>query len=221
MMTTSFEDIFNDEMIEEALTDLEGKRDSCGVDGVYLSQLREYWEINSDDILEMLLKETYEPGIIREVEIINNKGKRRIISLYNSLDRLILRCISQKLQQECDELFEDHCFAFRNNLGVEAAVKTASDYMDEGFTWLVKVDISSYYDCISIERLEEMLSKYLPDSRLRRLISKYLHPEVEKEDGTFYYKRFGIVQGSPLSPFLSNLYLTPLDRELAIKDIRY
>ncbi len=221
MMITSFEDIFSEEMVEEALADLEGKRDGCGVDGVYLSQLREYWEINHEDILEMLCKELYEPGVVRETEIINNKGKRRQIALYNSIDRLILRCISQKLQEECDDVFEDNCFAFRNNRGVEAAVKIAADYMDEGCTWLVKIDISSYYDSISIIRMEKMLAKYIPDGRLRRLISKYLYPEVEKEDGTFYNKRYGIIQGSPLSPFLSNLYLTPLDRELASKDMKY
>jgi len=220
-MTTSFEDIFSNEAVEEAIKDLESKRDGCGIDGVYLSQIREYWEINHEDILDLLTSEKYYPGTVREVEIVNNKGKRRVIALYNSIDRLILRCISQMLQTECDDIFEDRCFAFRNNKGVEAAVKLAADYMDEGGTWLVKIDISSYYDTISIARVEEMLKKYLPDSKLRRLISKYLHPEVEKEDGTFYTKKIGIIQGSPLSPFLSNLYLTPLDRELSKKEYRY
>ncbi len=215
MMTTSFEDIFSKENVEDVLVELESKRDGCGPDGIYLSQLREFWEINGEDILAMLREETYETGIVREVEIINHKGKRRQIALYNSVDRLIQRCIAKRLQEECDDIFEDNCFAFRNGKGVETAVKKAADYMDSGRTWVAKIDISSYYDCISIQRVEEMLKTYLPEGKTRRLIGKFLHPEVEREDGGFYTKKIGIIQGSSLSPFLSNLYLTPLDREFA------
>ena len=142
MMTTSFENCFSKENIEEALHELEGKRDGCGVDGVYLSQLREYWDINGDDILELLKKETYEPGVVREAEIITSKGKRRLIALYNSIDRLLLRCVSQVIQTKC-------------------------------------------------------------------------------EDGSFYLKNLGIIQGNSLSPFLSNLYLMPLDKEMKENNEKY
>ena len=221
MMTISFDDIFDDVTIEETLKDLESKRDSCGTDGVYLSQLREYWEINGKEFLEALRMEKYEPGIIREIEILNGKGKRRTIALYNSIDRMILRCLSQKIQKECDELLENNCFAFRDGFGVEAAVKLAVDYMNDGYTWMAKYDVSNYYDSISVSKLEEMLKNLLSDAKLRRLIIKYLHPEVEREDGSFYYKGAGIIQGSSLSPFLSNIYLSSLDREMVVRKIRY
>jgi hypothetical protein len=74
MTTISFDDIFSKDAIEEVMQELETKRDGCGVDGMPLSQLREFWEVNGDDILDMLKKDAYEPGMVREVEIINNKA---------------------------------------------------------------------------------------------------------------------------------------------------
>ena len=100
MKTIYFESIFSEKMIDESMKDLEKKRDSCGIDGVFLSELREYWNINGGRIRDSIIKGEYTPGTVREIEIFNYKGKRRTIALYNSIDRLILRCLAQRIQKD-------------------------------------------------------------------------------------------------------------------------
>lgn len=213
-----FEDIFTEENIEEALRFLETKYDSCGMDGLYLSHLREYWKINGQDILEMLGAERYNPVPVRNTVIVNKKGKRRTISLFSSLDRLILRCMALKLSEQYDSLLDEHCFAFRKDLGMESAVRAASDYLDQGKLWCAKIDIQNYYDSIPISLLETDIEEVISDAKIRRLIGKYLHIRVE-DDGNLHQKMTGIITGSPISPFLSNLYLRKFDEHLSAEGI--
>ena len=77
-----FQETFCDKAVEEALSYLEEKKNSCGVDGMYLSELRDYWKINRSAILSELESGTYEPGMVRIREILSREGKRRRISLF-------------------------------------------------------------------------------------------------------------------------------------------
>ncbi len=215
-----FDEIFEPAIIDEAVSYLESRKDSCGIDGILLSELREYWLINGNDILEMLRRERYTPGIIRIIEIVNYKGKKRKIALYNSLDRMILRCLSQKIQTCYDEVLSDHCYAYRNGYGVEAAVSKVSDHLEEGFLWTVKTDIDHYFDSIDLKRMEECVDNTIDDVRIRNLVKKYLRVEVE-ENGMIRRKTRGLLQGSPLSPFLSNLYLTSFDNLMSGQGMRF
>jgi len=76
-------DVFIPEQIEEALSHLSTKKDTCGIDGLYLSELRDYWDINGERYLSMLRVGKYKPGIVQIYEIINYTGKRRSISSFN------------------------------------------------------------------------------------------------------------------------------------------
>lgn len=120
MIETTLEEIFTDQNLEEALDDLSGKRDTCGPDGIALSQLPHFWEINGRKTKGSLLSGSYRPGTVQNIEIVNRNGKRRKISVMNSVDRLILRSIAQVVQPVCDKLLPDNCFAFREGKGATA-----------------------------------------------------------------------------------------------------
>lgn len=214
MDTLTLEDIFAKEQIEASLKDLLTKKDSCGIDGMYLTELPEYWKINGDDILQMIFVGEYEPGPVRNTEIVNYKGKKRIITLYNSIDRLILKCIAERLSPALDVFFTDHCYAFRAGFGIEEAVKQSCDFLENGYTWIAEIDIHHYFDRIQLGKLEKQLRDTgTADEKTRHLIHQYLYPKVE-ENGEIKDKRVGIVQGNAISPSLSNLYLSALDRKL-------
>lgn len=220
MEPITIEEIFSEENIAEALSALSKKRDTCGIDGIMLSDLPDYWKINRRSIIEELSCGTYQPKIVRETEIVNYKGKKRQISIISSIDRLLLRCLSQVLQQRLDCILDPCCFGFRSNLGVAAAVEKAAGYLNDGLTWIAKIDIRDYFDRIPIRILEKMLSEYVTDDHVMKLMDSYLHPLIEK-DGEIHRKTRGILQGSPLSPFLSNLYLTPFDKSLSNEGIHF
>ena len=115
-------EIFAEDKIEEAMADLSHKRDGCGCDGVMLSELNEYWQINRETVLSAIFSADYEPNMVKEVEIVNYKGKRRTIAIYCSVDRLILKCIAAYLQEKLDSTLTEYCFAFRTGYGLTKAV---------------------------------------------------------------------------------------------------
>lgn len=213
MISIRMRDIFMDDALEEALTFLEGKRDSCGVDGMYLSELRTYWKMNRETVLSELLEERYHPGNVQMLEIVNHRGKKRMIAAYNSLDRLLLRCMAQTLQQEFEPLLHDCSYAFREGRGVTAAVNCVGRWIQSGFGWSVRLDIRDYFGSIPLSELERLIDEELEDRKLFRLIQKYLHANVV-QDGQIRQISKGIIQGCPLSPLWGNLYLNALDQWL-------
>lgn len=164
------EDIFISEQIEEALDNLSTKKDTCGIDGLYLSELRDDWNINGERYLSLLRKGKYKPGIVQIYEIVNYTGKRRSISSFNSIDRLVLRCLATSLEKYYDSIFSASSFAFRPGLGVDKAVATFANNLNNGLTRVAIIDIKHYFDSIPIDRLEMVLKRI--DDEKRKLIAR-------------------------------------------------
>ena len=148
-MDITVNDIVEESNIKAAMEYLSTKRDSCGIDGMKLSDLPGYWEANGAKIVDSILDGTYAMGLIKQCEIVNYKGKHRIISLMNSADRLVYRAAYQVLSPYFDTLFSCHSYAYRENKGVTEAIKQATEYMENGYTWSVELDIHSFFDNIN------------------------------------------------------------------------
>lgn len=194
----------------EAMKFLETKHDGCGMDGVYLSHFSEYWEQNKERILKEILDGSYSPGMIKTTEILNGSGKRRVISIMNTQDRYICRLLAQKLQRYLDPMFLENSQAYQENKGVVSATEKARAFIEQGNTLVVEIDIKDFFDTISLEKLENLLNELFTDEKVLALIRSYLHCQLIIDDEILCKER-GLVQGSPISPILSNLYLHSLD----------
>lgn len=128
-MDISVEQIIRNENITQAMDFLMTKRDSCGIDGMKLSELPAYWKANGEKVIASLLDGTYTMGFIKQSEIVNYKGKHRTISLMNSSDRLIYRATFQILNSVIDPKLSEHSYAYREKKGVLEAVKQAANYI--------------------------------------------------------------------------------------------
>ena len=217
----TLDDVLTNENIQTALDNLLGKRDSCGIDGIMVSQYKEYWELNGKSILEQIYNGKYEPGIVQNHEIITSNGKRRIIAKYNCTDRLILRAIYECMVWEVENGFSEYSFAYSKGKGIQKAVRQAADYIEAGYEWVFETDIEDCFDSIPLEPLSDIILKYVQDGRLVNLIKKYLYCRVETEYGDVVYKKCGIVQGNPLSPLLCNMYLHQLDEKLHRDGVKF
>lgn len=216
----TFERVFGEENIADALEALSRKRDSSGADGVMLSDVGRFWEINGLGIMASVRKGRYEPEMVRLVEIVNDKGKKRPIAIMSSVDRLILRAVTQLLEPAVDKKLTDNCFAFRTGYGTARAVSRAREHIGSGDRWLSQIDVRDYYESIPIKRAEALLETLPCDRIITGLLKSYMRPQVE-DSGKIYVKRKGILQGSPLSPMIANLYLAPLDERMEREGMHY
>jgi group II intron reverse transcriptase/maturase len=204
------EQILGKKNIKRALEHLQQKHDSCGVDGMRLSELPDYVQNNMPALRASVEDESFCPSLVQEIDIINQTGKIRTISKLASIDRLLLRAIHQVLYAKFAPMFSPFSYAYQENKGIATAARQAADYIEAGYIYVVDIDIESYFENIHHYQMGELLRKYKVDKKTNSLIQKYLACSVVR-DFEIYPKEKGLVQGSPLSPLLSNIYLHEAD----------
>jgi len=202
--------ILDTQNIERAIAHLLEKNDSSGVDGMRLSELHDYVQNNMPALRASILDGTYRPGLVQEIEIIDSRGKIRSIAKLTALDRLILRAVHQVFHKEFSPIFSPFSFAYQENKGTASAVRLAADYIEDGFGYVVSLDIDSFFDNIAHYKMGELLLEFGLDRTTNGLIQKFLNCNVIR-DFEIFPKEKGLLQGSPISPLLSNLYLHKAD----------
>lgn len=205
------ENVFTKENMELAVENLLMKNDSCGVDGIYVSQYKEYFDLNGEQIREKILSSAYKPDAVQLVQLLKKNGKKRTISKYTCTDRVILDVLKSYLTPMWSEEFSKYSYAYQEDKGVQEAVKQCAEYIEAGHEWVVELDIKDFFDAINIERMISMLRKKIQNEKLLKLIHSYLYITIQ-DDVRRYRKTVGLVQGSPLSPLFSNVYMQEFDR---------
>lgn len=196
-----------------AFAHFEMKKNGSGSDGMMLSELEEYWKMNRERITQEIYNGCYQPGIVKVYEILNGRGKRRNISSLNVIDRLITRLLNQKMKRYIEPEFLPNSFAYQDGKGVLEAVMKAKEYIELGKEFLVEVDIKDFFDNIPLNKLLDLISEKIKDERILKLVRSYLYCKID-QDGRIINKTEGILQGSSISPILSNLYLHSFDQYL-------
>lgn len=212
--------ILETENLQKACDFLQQKNDSCGIDGMRLSELQDYLSNNEANLRKTILDGKYNPGLIQEVNIINRNGKIRTIAKLTSVDRLILRAIYHVMYDAFSPLFSKYSYAYQENKSISDAVRQTVSYIEEGYCYVVDVDIDSYFDNISHYKLQKILKENGLDNETNNLIYQFLNCKIIR-DFEIIQKEKGLVQGSPLSPLLSNLYLHEADMFFEKKDFRF
>ena len=191
-----------------------------GVDGMYANQLGSHLNKHWPQIREVLLEGKYRPLPVRRVEIPKPDGGVRILGIPTVMDRLVQQAILQVLQPRWDRTFSDHSHGFRPNRRQHDAIREAQQYIAEGYGWVVDLDLEKFFDQIPHERLLSKLGERIEDLRLLRLIRSFLKAGM-MIGGLVSPREEGAPQGGPLSPFLSNVVLDELDRELERRKLRF
>ncbi len=184
-----------------------------GVDGMTVDNLTAYLREHHESFFESLRNETYRPQPVRRVEIPKPDGGVRMLGVPAVLDRMTQQAIAQVLCPIFEEEFSDLSYGFRRGRSAHQAIRKAQEYFNQGYRYVVDIDISKYFDTINHELLMEMVRAKISDQRVLSLIKRYLKSGVMM-NGIVTKTEEGSPQGGNLSPLLSNIYLTAFDREL-------
>jgi group II intron reverse transcriptase/maturase len=207
------EQVVQRDNLKEALKRVRANQGSPGTDEMTVEalvpHLREHWP----KIKEKLLAGTYEPMPVKRVEIPKAGGGVRMLGIPAVLDRFIQQAILQTLTPLFDPGFSRHSYGFRPGKSAHQAVKAAREYIQQGYEWVVDMDLEKFFDRVNHDVLMGRLAKRIADRRLLRLIRRYLQAGVMAH-GVVVERYEGTPQGGPLSPLLSNILLDELDKEL-------
>jgi len=191
-----------------------------GVDGMsveaFLAHAKQHWPT----IAEKLKTGCYKPGAIRGVSIPKPQGGERSLGIPNVQDRVIQQALSQVLSPLYEADFSQHSYGYRPGRSAHDAVEAARNYVLEGKTWVVDIDISAFFDEVNHDILMAKISGKVSDKRVLRLIGDYLRAPMQR-NGQLEKRSRGTPQGGPLSPLLANIYLDALDQELEQRGLSF
>ncbi len=207
------EEVCERENLKGALKRVRGNRGSPGVDGMRVQELPGYLKEHWPAIREQLLQGTYQPQPVKRVEIPKWGGGVRQLGIPTALDLFIQQGVLQVFQYRCDRTFSEHSYGFRPGRSAQQAVAQAQRYIAEGRRWVVDMDLEKFLDRVNHDRLMGRLAQRVRDKRVLKLIRGFMNAGV-MEKGLVSPTTEGTPQGGPLSPFLSNIVLDELDREL-------
>ena len=216
----SLERILSRENLLLAMKRVISNKGSHGVDGMTVYELKQFLQMNWIRIREDIFNNEYKSMPVRRVEIPKSSGGTRLLGIPTVLDRFIQQAIAQELNLIYDENFSENSFGFRPRRAAKDAIKKAESYINEGYRWVVDIDLEKFFDKVNHDILMYKLSKDIKDKRVLKLIRKYLQSGI-MINGIVVSNEEGTPQGGPLSPLLSNIMLDELDKELEKRGHRF
>lgn len=217
-----FEWLCTTEYLKEGFKAVKKNGGSPGIDGITIEE----FESRLDEELRQLKEELegwmYKPNPVRRVEIPKpGKGAGvRLLGVPCIRDRVVQTTLKLILEPLLDPTFSDNSYGFRPGRNQRQAVESAQRIVQSGKEYVVDIDLSKFFDRVQHDRLIERLSRFIPDKRILRIIGMILRSGVMKE-GLVSPTTEGTVQGSPLSPLLSNVVLDELDKELERRGLEF
>ena len=206
--------------ILEAVKQVKSNKGAPGVDKMTVDEIESYIKEHYEEIREQVLTKKYKPQSVRRVYIPKANGKTRPLGIPTVVDRVIQQAISQVLSPIYENYFSEYSYGFRPNRDCHKAMNKALKYINEGYTFIIDVDIEKYFDTVNHDKLISILRERMNDSQTLHLIRSFLKAGV-MENGLVSPSIEGVPQGGPLSPLLSNIYLDKLDKELEYRGLRF
>jgi group II intron reverse transcriptase/maturase len=193
---------------------------AAGIDGMTVEELQPYMQEQGKALKQKILSGEYAPQPVRRVEIPKPNGGIRMLGIPTVIDRLVQQAMAQKLSELFDGTFSNSSYGFRPGRSAQEAVEQARRYIDEGFTYVVDLDLAKYFDTVNHDLLMHLVASKVQDKRVLRLIRAYLNAGVMM-GGLVSQTEEGVPQGGPLSPLLSNIMLDEFDKELERRGHRF
>ena len=215
------ERILHKDNLNKAYKKVKSNKGAGGIDGMSVDELPGFLKDNQRHLIQQIKDGKYKPNPVRRVEIPKEtKGEFRKLGVPTVVDRVFQQAITQVLSPIYEKQFSENSFGFRPNRGAHDALKQCQTNVNDGYVYVVDMDLEKFFDTVCQSKVIEVLSRTIKDRRVISLIHKYLNAGVIS-GGMFEKTEVGMPQGGPLSPLLSNIMLNEMDKELTRRGHRF
>lgn len=212
--------ILSQSNLKEAIKRVKANKGAAGVDKRTIYEIDDYFKKHQVEIKQSIRAMKYRPEAVRRVYIPKANGKKRPLGIPTVVDRVIQQAISQVLMKIYDPEFSAYSYGFRPKRSSHDAMEQVLEYLDEGYQWVIDLDIEKYFDTVNHDKLISTLREQINDKTTLHLIRSFLKAGI-MEDGLVKPNKLGVPQGGPLSPILSNIYLDKFDKELEERGLHF
>ena len=217
---TLLNELLSDGNLKIAKQRVKKNKGASGIDGMEVKELDEYLFKHLDEIKEQIRNKKYSPKPVKRVEIPKPDGGVRNLGVPTVVDRFVQQAIAQVLTPIYEPKFSESSYGFRPDRCCEMAILKALEFMNDGYQWVVDIDLEKFFDNVNHDKLISLIMKNVKCGEIVSLINKFLKSGIMIDDE---YKEsvIGTPQGGNLSPLLSNIMLDQLDKELETRGLRF
>ena len=172
------EQILAKENLNQAYKKVVANKGVAGVDGITVNEVDEYIKGNKEKLLNQIRKRKYKPQPVKRVQIPKENGKMRNLGIPTVFDRIIQQAMVQVLSPIFEEQFSETSYGFRPGKSCENAVIKALEYLNDGYEWIVDIDLEKFFDTVDQDRLINIIMRTIKDGDVVSLIRKYLSAGV-------------------------------------------
>jgi len=203
-----------------AFKNVKANKGASGIDELSIEETEKFIKEHKNQIVWQLYNRKYQPQPVRRVEIPKPNGGVRKLGIPTVLDRVIQQAMVQVLSPMFEPYFSEYSYGFRPNRCCQMAIIKALEYFNDGYDWVVDIDLEKFFDNVPHDRLLRMVSDVVKDGNVISLVNKFLKAGVMVQ-GNYEDTVIGTPQGGPLSPLLSNIMLNKLDKELEARNLHF
>lgn len=217
---TLLNELLSDDNLKIAKQRVKKNKGASGIDGMEVKELDEYLSKHLDEIKEQIRNKKYSPKPVKRVEIPKPDGGVRNLGVPTVVDRFVQQAIAQVLTPIYEPKLSESSYGFRPNRCCEMAILKALEFMNDGYQWVVDIDLEKFFDNVNHDKMISLIMKDVKCGEIVSLINKFLKSGIMIDDE---YKEsvIGTPQGGNLSPLLSNIMLNQLDKELEARGLRF
>lgn len=212
--------ILSEENLKMAIKKVKQNKGAPGVDKMTVQEVEYWFEQYQEELISKIMKKQYRPMPVKRVYIPKPNGKQRPLGIPTVVDRVIQQAMFQELSKIYEPIFSEHSYGFRPQRSAHMAMEEVLQYLNEGYEWIVDLDIEKFFDTVNHDKLISILRENVNDATTLHLIRAYLRAGA-LDNGLIKSTTVGTPQGGPASVILSNIYLDKFDKELETRNLRF
>lgn len=214
------EKILSEENLQKAIKKVKQNKGAPGIDKMTVQEIEYWFEQYQEELISKIKNKQYRPMPVKRVYIPKPNGKQRPLGIPMVVDRVIQQATLQVLIEIYEPIFSEHSYGFRPQRSAHMAMGEVLEYLNEGYEWIVDLDIEKFFDTVNHDKLISILRENVNDATTLHLIRAYLRVGV-LDNGLIKSTTIGTPQGGPISVILSNIYLDKFDKELETRNLRF